>query len=134
MSDIFPHTSHVPPSDVHQLQDDTWKLGDPIPDPDPETPSLEEELPPATVDITSTQPINWSEAVEVQIVPPTTTDTTVAVLTALRDALSAFGVWDSRDQLEYDKLSDTTPSLLGDLVLMWSGRLVVQLDLKDEEQ
>lgn len=139
MSDIFPHTSRVPPSDVHQLQDDDALLGDPIPDPDPEGLSIEEDLPPASDAILSTQPINWADAVEIPVVPPTTADTTYAVAVSLRDALSSYGVWDSRDQLDFDKLRregeldlwgnpEHAATLTGDLLLHWSGRLVVQLD------
>jgi hypothetical protein len=127
---------------VHQLQDDTWKLGDPIPEPDPEV--HDDELPPAEDHILSTQPINWAEAVAVEIVPPTEADTTYAVLVALRDALSAYGVWDSRDQLDFDKVRQggeldlwdspqQVNDLVGDFVLHWSGRLVTQLDMRTTE-
>jgi hypothetical protein len=133
MSDILPHTNRVPVSDVQQLQDETWKLGDPIPEPDPETPSIEEELPPATDDILSTQPINWAEAVEVQVVPPTTVDTVLAVLTAMRDALDAYGVWDARDQLEYDRLNSLTSEQISDLVFRWGTRISVQLHMEEPD-
>lgn len=129
MSDILPHMNRVPASDVHQLQDESWKLGDVIPEPDPETPSIEEELPPADDHILSTQPINWAEAIEVQVIPPTTVDTTLAVFTAMRNALDAYGVWDARDQLEYDRLDSATSEQLSDLVFRWATRISVQLHL-----
>lgn len=135
-SEIFPTVNPAPTVEVQQIAEHDTLLGEPIPDPDDDLPT-EEELPPATDHILSTQPINWLAAVEVEVVAPTEADTTYAALLALRDLLMAFGVWDARDQLELDKLSKggaldvwRTSRGAADRLHDWSARAVGQLDLQ----
>lgn len=134
MSEMFPTVHNVPASQVHQLSEEEYLLGEAIPEPDPESMLFTEddELPPASDDILSTQPINWRAAVEVPIVVPEADSELQDLLGRLRAVLIAYGVWDTRDDLDYNR--GVVGAERAYFIAAWTDRVLAQLELDEDEE